>query len=334
MDVPWTSIITHLIIFIYMLQYTYTFKQSGSCYFPERWEGTWFQSGVRQPIVIEGPRLSTKGRCLGSEGDKFLLVDDKRACYRCVVIHEKHVNVLQYKETYCHGREALPSLCAMITGDALLYSMFRETAVSIPCPFRGPFLFAYNRGHGECRQPLSNIDACADDSRLLLSYQACPDVHGSESAVEELECLAVWKEGSSRYLVGKLHHNHATSNEDRFRCFVYEKAAEGEDDVDYRVAQSGDATCNGLFSATEGSRTMTLKRALLQSKCRFPFWLSNYNHWHTLDYSATYSFHHRNSTLKITNSSGAEMKVVCVQIKYTNRDESMIVLVAHFTMGW
>ncbi|CAH1973989.1 unnamed protein product [Acanthoscelides obtectus] len=190
MDVPWTSIITHVIIFVYMLQYTYTFKQSA----------------------------------------------------------------------YCHGREALPSLCAMITGDALLYSMFRETAVSIPCPFRGPFLFSYNRGHGECRQPLSNIDACADESRLLLSYQACPDVHGSESAVEELECLAVWKEGSSRYLVGKLHHNHATSNEDRFRCFVYEKAAEGEDDVDYRVAQSGDATCNGLFSATEGSRTMTLKR--------------------------------------------------------------------------
>lgn len=41
--------------------------------------------------------------------------------------------------------------------------------------------------------------------------------------VEELECLATWKEGSLRFLVGKLHHNHATSNEDRYRCFVYEK---------------------------------------------------------------------------------------------------------------
>lgn len=75
--------------------------------------------------------------------------------------------------------------------------------------------------------------------------------------------MAVWKEGSSRYLVGKVHHSHATSNEDRFRCFVYEKASpasEALDGVDYRVAQSGDATCNGLFSATEGSRTMTLKK--------------------------------------------------------------------------
>lgn len=28
----------------------------------------------------------------------------------------------------------------------------------------------------------------------------------------------------------------------------------------YQVAQSGDATCNGLFTPTEGSRTMMLKK--------------------------------------------------------------------------
>lgn len=109
--------------------------------------------------------------------------------------------------------------------------------------------------------------------------------------VEELECLATWKEGSSRYLVGRLHHNHASSNEDRYRCFVYEKASqtvqgnlnraamgmgamhhdvalpsgpvpEGAAEI-YRVAQSGDATCNGLSSPMEGSRTMTLKKGEL-----------------------------------------------------------------------
>ncbi|KAG5895130.1 hypothetical protein JTB14_008565 [Gonioctena quinquepunctata] len=336
MDVPWTSFIIQLTFILFILEFSSTFKQSESCFFPERWEGTWFQSGVRQPILIEGPRLSNKGRCLSSDGDKFLLVDDKRACYRCVVIHEKHINVLQYKETYCHSREALPTLCGSITGDALLYSMFRENAVPIPCPFRGPFTFTYNRGHGECRSPVSSIDVCLEESKLLLSYQACPDVHGSESAIEELQCLASWKEGSSRYLVGKLHHGHATSNEDRYRCFVYEKASTSLEDmggVDYRVAQSGDATCNGLFSATEGSKTMTLKKAPPSTKCRFPFWISSYNHWHTLDYSATYSFHHRNSTLRITNSSGMDMKVVCIQLKQSTRDENAVVLVTHFTMG-
>jgi hypothetical protein len=336
MDVRWSVFFTHFAIVLpCFFHFTATFKQQGVCYFPERWEGTWFQSGVRQPIIIDGPRLSSKGRCLGSEGDKFLVVDDKRACYRCVVIHEKHANVLQYKETFCHNRDSLPTLCSLITGDALLFSMFRENAAPYVCPFRGPFTFTYNRGHGECRTPVSSIDTCTEDSRLLLSYQACPDVYGSESTVEELQCLATWKEGSSRYLVGKVHHNHATSNEDRFRCFVYEKASaasEALDGVDYRVAQSGDATCNGLFSATEGSRTMILKRAPLLNKCRFPAWVASYNHWHTLDYSATYSFHHRNSTLRITNSSGLEMKVVCTQL--IPRDENSVVVLTHYTMGW
>jgi hypothetical protein len=335
MDVRWSVFFTHFAIVLpCFFHFTATFKQQGVCYFPERWEGTWFQSGVRQPIIIDGPRLSSKGRCLGSEGDKFLVVDDKRACYRCVVIHEKHANVLQYKETFCHNRDSLPTLCSLITGDALLFSMFRENAAPYVCPFRGPFTFTYNRGHGECRTPVSSIDTCTEDSRLLLSYQACPDVYGSESTVEELQCLATWKEGSSRYLVGKVHHNHATSNEDRFRCFVYEKASaasEALDGVDYRVAQSGDATCNGLFSATEGSRTMILKRAPLLNKCRFPAWVASYNHWHTLDYSATYSFHHRNSTLRITNSSGLEMKVVCTQL--IPRDENSVVVLTHYTMG-
>ncbi|TGZ47125.1 Uncharacterized protein DBV15_06119, partial [Temnothorax longispinosus] len=185
---------------------------------------------------------------------------------------------------------SLASLCSYITGDALLYSMFREEAPPVACPFRGPMTFSYNRGHGTCSNPPSNVDTCTDDSRLLFKYQACPDVPASESAVEELECLATWKEGSSRYLVGRLHHGHASSNEDRYRCFVYEKAGqqtvqsnlnraamgmgtmdhevalpaggpvpEGTAEV-YRVAQSGDATCNGLFSPMEGSRTMTLRK--------------------------------------------------------------------------
>lgn len=118
-------------------------------------------------------------------------------------------------------------------------------------------------------------------------------------SVEELECLATWKEGSSRYLVGRLHHGHASSNEDRYRCFVYEKAGQtvqsnlhraamgiGAMDHDvglqsgpvpegaaeiYRVAQSGDATCNGLFSPMEGSRTMTLMKGTSSSffSCNF-----------------------------------------------------------------
>lgn len=59
------------------------------------------------------------------------------------------------------------------------------------------------------------------------------------------------------------------STEDRFKCFIYERTTSqrqlkgpggGAGDVEYRVAQSGDATCSGLFSPQEGSRTMILKK--------------------------------------------------------------------------
>ncbi|XP_045487519.1 uncharacterized protein LOC110998393 isoform X1 [Pieris rapae] len=317
-----------------------TVKQDG-CTFPSRWQGKWFQSGVIQPIVIEGNILSNKGRCLSSEGDKFLIVDEK-GCYRCVVMHEKHINVLQYKETFCHRRDALPHLCSLITGDALLYSMFRENAEPVDCPLKAPFSFTYNRGHGDCKFPASSIESCTEDSRLLLNYQACPDVYGSESTVEELECLATWKEGSLRFLVGKLHHNHATSNEDRYRCFVYEKtngigSAPGLKDnpvmpggVEYRVAQSGDATCNGLFSATEGSRTMALKRVSVKFNCQFPSWMTFSHTWHTLDFTSNYTFYQRNATLRITNHTGAEVKVFCVNVKASSPSGNSVALVAHW----
>lgn len=106
----------------------------------------------------------------------------------------------------------------------------------------------------------------------MLSFQACPDVSGTEStseylkrinfhallisesiSVEELTCLATWKDGNARYLIGLVSHHHAISNEERFRCFVYEKMPSGgsgsSKDSEYKLAQSGDATCNGLESA-------------------------------------------------------------------------------------
>ena len=57
-----------------LLTWTYAMFVA-ECTFPPKWEGTWFQSGVRQPIVISRNELSSKGRCLHNEVDKFLLVD-------------------------------------------------------------------------------------------------------------------------------------------------------------------------------------------------------------------------------------------------------------------
>lgn len=75
--------------------------------------------------------------------------------------------------------------------------------------------------------------------------------------MEELLCLASWKDGSTKYMIGKLEHLSPTlSDEDKYRCFVVGKSNGGS----FEMAQSGDATCNGMSSPTDGSRVMKFTR--------------------------------------------------------------------------
>ncbi|XP_070138025.1 uncharacterized protein aus isoform X1 [Drosophila bipectinata] len=372
-----------------------------NCTFPARWEGSWFLSGYQQSIHIKGSQFSYRGRCAASDGNKYLIVDEK-GCHRCLVIYEKHKNVLQYKESecegdsmymhqsnpsalamrssnkqsdhrggahpntnghsrlsssdqyimrsnddmndcppdFCKGRETLQNLCDQIPGDALLYSLFRESAEPVKCPLKGPFIFTYNRGHGECKSPVSNIESCTEESRLLLSFQACPDVQGTESTVEELTCLATWKDGNSRYLVGLVSHHHAISNEERYRCFVYEKISSlmggpsmlSSKDAEYKLAQSGDATCNGLDSAEVGSRIMSLRKPPVAERCDFPAWFKGPRHWHALMGNAVYNYHSNDGSVHIIKPNGyMETRALCEQINKQTSTEMMAVV--HYTTG-
>ncbi|KAG7172358.1 hypothetical protein Hamer_G009734, partial [Homarus americanus] len=200
----------------------------------------------------------------------------------------------------------LPRLCRDITGDAMLYSMFRLNSEPVACPFHGPLTFTYSRGYGECEHPVSQVDSCADDSRLLFRHQACADVPGSESFVEELVCLASWKEGSNHYLVGKVDHIHVKSDEDRYRCFIYEHPRHQGNTQTWNLAQSADATCQGLISAHEGSKTMKLSKVTHNGrKCKFPSWLTVHSHWHTLDNSKSYFVYHKNTSIRISDGTAA-----------------------------
>ena len=49
------------------------------------------------------------------------------------------------------------------------------------CPFQGIYTFSYSTRGGTCAQPPSQTASCTDKSKMVLRYQACPDVAGSES---------------------------------------------------------------------------------------------------------------------------------------------------------
>ncbi|XP_025834862.1 uncharacterized protein LOC108739951 [Agrilus planipennis] len=223
-----------------------------------------------------------------------------------MAIHSKHESVLQYKEAFCDVKSNLAEICSGITGDAPLYSMFRKSPESkpVPCPFKSaPFTFNYNRGPGDCSNPPSKAESCTDDSRLVLKYQACPDVPSTESFVEELICLAIWKEGSTRYLVGKVSQGNrrSSTDEDQYRCFIYQRETRGDKTI-YNIAQSADATCSGLQSAFEGSKTIKLTTVdNHHNRCKFPVWITDHHTWLSLDHKKTYKFSQGHATLKIVD---------------------------------
>jgi hypothetical protein len=78
----------------------------------------------------------------------------------------------------------------------------------------------------------------------------------------------------------------------RFSCKILNFPA-GSKDVEYRLAQSGDATCSGLENSEFGSRIMTLKRFGQSERCDFPKWFKEPKHWHSLNGELSYNVHQK-----------------------------------------
>lgn len=106
--------------------------------------------------------------------------------FACLILVLNFYSLIQLDifTAFCEGKAPLQTICYGITGDAALYSMFRKypEVKPVPCPFKSaPFTFSYNKGSGDCSYPQSKAESCTDDSRLVLKYQACPDVPSTES---------------------------------------------------------------------------------------------------------------------------------------------------------
>ena len=167
-----------------------------TCQLPLTWAGKWYQLN-KETIRISNSEISDKGLCRDRKGDKYLFESAPKPhqapCLVCLVINERHLNVLQYKESTCQpipahylNRSANPldndhslldQICSDITGDAQLESMFRLDTPATECPIAGKFHFTYDN----CREPLSQLDSCLDKKQLKFQYSACQDVGESKS---------------------------------------------------------------------------------------------------------------------------------------------------------
>ncbi len=141
--------------------------------------------------------------------------------------------------------------------------------------------------------------------------------------------------------MGKLHHDSAKTDEDKFRCFVFDKIK--DEPEGYEIAQSGDATCDGLLTPKDGSRTMKIhKTSRIVSRCAFPQWLTIQRHWKSLDGSHMYDFNRQNDSFvvyNITNGGDVVRLGICIHNEnisnqLTNDALNISQYTVHFTSGW
>ncbi|KAK7488453.1 hypothetical protein BaRGS_00020238, partial [Batillaria attramentaria] len=183
------------------------------------------------------------------------------------------------EKSYCVNDDNLASVCSAITGDFPLHTIVKVTGQPIPCPFQGPYFFSYTNGSVEewCRDPSSEIKACADKSRFIFNYKRCKELSYTRDTELTFQCLATWFNGLEQYLYGKFT---ATGRPDRnrmYRCFMISLYGTRGD-----MSMSQDATCQGLSHPTFGMNTFSLqyrKEEWPQPECVFPSWLGRGQAW-------------------------------------------------------
>lgn len=153
---------------------------------------------------------------------------------------------------------------------------------------------------------------------------------------------------------------------------MYEEKAHHQGKI-YLLAQSGDPTCNGLTTVSEGSPTIKLTKGNCEGKrvcteidttgfyfvshgflytsvdkehkCKYPAWVTLHHDWHSLDGTKVYHFTNKNATLKVKAQSQDadgetlhEEKIVCHNLEQLYPNDNMqgnkVKLIAHVTSGW
>lgn len=254
-----------------------------ACGFPKEMRGRWYQSRYGE-LEISHNEITKKGTCAQNEDNKYLLHNRNRNCYVCVVITKWHDNILQYKESYCLVENDINAVCNRIHGEAQLHTIVRVPSIPVACPFQGYYSFKYSNStthNRECSQPLSEIRACADDSKFKFVYRKCPGMPETSDKEVDFQCLATWENGE-KFLYGKFKSPDLLDREQMYRCFMHSFFG-----MSGSMSISADATCQGLQSPTVGVSTMKLdkERDDLRwpiQRCSFPKFLIHHKRWRDL----------------------------------------------------
>lgn len=108
---------------------------------------------------------------------------------------------------------------------------------------------------------------------------------------------------------------------------------ENNNSTTYRVAQSADASCDGLDQPSNGPLSMMLtKMEKFDRLCNFPSWATHNGQWQTLNRSHIYDFASNHSTFTVHHNEGAGD---AIRIAHCVEEEpNTDTFVVHSTSGW
>ncbi len=128
--------------------------------------------------------------------DEILLtIYRKEECFRCIFIMQKHVNVLQYRASYCTDQSDFNANCENLSPESELITVYRDNPISERCPLNGLYVlnkpngdvindddrsYRSSNGHAEkcvdSKQQQSMIMECSDHSMLKLQFGKCTNM--------------------------------------------------------------------------------------------------------------------------------------------------------------
>lgn len=115
-------------------------------------------------------------------------------------------------------------------------------------------------------------------------------------------------------MIGRLEHASNHQDKGKFRCFVYEKSADGGF---IQMAQSLEESCYGLINAHEGPKTLRLTaRPPTSNKCHFPSYIrSQSENWLSVDNSLIYKFTQNSTKFEVmeTKEGSVIEEATCLQ---------------------
>ncbi|XP_066990053.1 uncharacterized protein [Macrobrachium rosenbergii] len=223
------------------------------CQMPTEWAGKWYEVTSDRYVDITQFEFSNSP-CSASLGQNYLLHDKRKECNRCVIITEKHPNILTYRRSRCKPLEDLGQLCTEVMSEN--HTLVRIDGVT-RCPWDGSRSFTYQTPYESCSQEPSQMYSLENTTELMMLYNPCVEQSGPDVAPrpERLRCVADWSDDNAhRYFMGKLVTDEYST--EIYRCFTYQRDEDGR--KLFRASRVGTGVCSPTVTRSDAEYTYDL----------------------------------------------------------------------------